>query len=422
MVIKPGLLRPVKPVPALAARTLNLPLNGSIGAGTFSRNSNAWNPETGAVAPHNVFLNSATGVTQSITLTAVPQVLSFKGTGSITITGTGSGTLAGTGATNRVSLAFTPTAGSATFTVTGTCTEVQVNQYSLTDYVVTVGSAVYSPRYVSGGMLIEESSTNVFLNSQGVAAVTQNIALTTAGTGKWTCSVFGAGTVTSSAGTATATGYGAATVGTPNTITVTGNGTVTYTVAGATAATIVNVENLPYATSPIVTGSGTVTRPAETLTHAAATFLTAATGTVACWTRINLAIQASATTKMVFDHRTPTNNIAMYKSTASRYEVFTANNAGTISTFGVTTTLTAGWHHFAVSWANPGKLQFWIDGLEQAGTITNPNVPANLAASFSIGYQTSSSAQADQTIDSLMIYNRPLTAPEVLQLYRSDRR
>ena len=57
--------------------------------------------------------------------------LSIFGTGSVTLSGTGSGTLAGTGASNRVSLTFTPTAGSCTFTVTG----------SVTSAMLEVGSA-----------------------------------------------------------------------------------------------------------------------------------------------------------------------------------------------------------------------------------------------------------------------------------------
>ena len=57
--------------------------------------------------------------TQSITSVATQQTLSFTGTGSVTLSGTATGTLTGTGANNRVPLAFTPTAGTLTLTVSG---------------------------------------------------------------------------------------------------------------------------------------------------------------------------------------------------------------------------------------------------------------------------------------------------------------
>ena len=74
----------------------------------------------------NLFLNSAVGVTQNITVAAVAYTLSFRGTGTITLTGTSTaGPLVGTGTANRVTLTFTPTAGTLTLTVTGSCTNVQ---------------------------------------------------------------------------------------------------------------------------------------------------------------------------------------------------------------------------------------------------------------------------------------------------------
>jgi hypothetical protein len=65
----------------------------------------------------NMVLNSATVVTQTITTAAVANTLSFYGTGTITLSGTFEEALVGTGETNRVSLTFTPTAGSLVLTV-----------------------------------------------------------------------------------------------------------------------------------------------------------------------------------------------------------------------------------------------------------------------------------------------------------------
>ena len=91
----------------------------------------------------NRLLNSATVVTQTITTTAVDNTLSFYGTGTITLSGTFSGSLVGTGEANRVSLTFTPTAGSLVLTVSGTCTngQLELGSYA-TSYIPTTTSTV----------------------------------------------------------------------------------------------------------------------------------------------------------------------------------------------------------------------------------------------------------------------------------------
>jgi len=75
----------------------------------------------------NVLLNSAVLSTQSVTVPASVQALSFYGTGTITLSGAFTGSLVGTGPyPSRASLIFTPTAGVLTLTVTGSVLNAQL--------------------------------------------------------------------------------------------------------------------------------------------------------------------------------------------------------------------------------------------------------------------------------------------------------
>lgn len=92
----------------------------------------------------NLLLNSATLSTQSVTVTAAQHVLSFYGTGTVTLSGASTaGPLAGTGANDRVDLLFTPSAGSLTLTVNGSVTNAQLEEGSFpTSYIPTTSSTV----------------------------------------------------------------------------------------------------------------------------------------------------------------------------------------------------------------------------------------------------------------------------------------
>ncbi len=91
----------------------------------------------------NLFLNSATLVTQNVTTTATAYTLSFYGTGTVTLTGTSTaGPLTGSGATTRVTQTFTPTAGTLTATVSGSVTNAQIEAGAFaTSYFATTGAS-----------------------------------------------------------------------------------------------------------------------------------------------------------------------------------------------------------------------------------------------------------------------------------------
>jgi len=136
----------------------------------------------------NLLVNSATVVTQTITTTAVANTLSFYGTGTITLSGTFSGTLVGTGASNRVSLTFTPTAGNLVLTISGSCTngQLEIGAYA-TSYIPTTTSTVTrnADNIVSGSItdLIGQTEGVLFVESAALANdLTQRIASISDGT------------------------------------------------------------------------------------------------------------------------------------------------------------------------------------------------------------------------------------------------
>ena len=75
----------------------------------------------------NLLLGTDSLATQSVTVTAVEHILSFYGTGTVTLSGASTaGPLVGTGADDRVSLTFTPSAASLTLTVSGSVNFAQL--------------------------------------------------------------------------------------------------------------------------------------------------------------------------------------------------------------------------------------------------------------------------------------------------------
>lgn len=96
----------------------------------------------------NLLLNSDTLATQNVTVTAALHTLHFTGTGTVTLSGASTaGPLVGTGTgeQNRVSLQFTPTAGTLTLTVTGTVSNAQLETGVQTSYIPTAGAQVTRP-------------------------------------------------------------------------------------------------------------------------------------------------------------------------------------------------------------------------------------------------------------------------------------
>ena len=91
----------------------------------------------------NLVFPSANATTQTRTVTATAHTLSFYGTGTVTLLGVATSTLVGTGINNKVSLTFTPTAGSLILTVSGSVINWQLEVGSnATSYIPTTTATV----------------------------------------------------------------------------------------------------------------------------------------------------------------------------------------------------------------------------------------------------------------------------------------
>ena len=91
----------------------------------------------------NLVFPSDIATTQTRTVTATAHTLSFYGTGTVTLSGVATGTLNGTGINNKVSLTFTPTAGSLILTVSGSVNNWQLEAGSnATSYIPTTTTSV----------------------------------------------------------------------------------------------------------------------------------------------------------------------------------------------------------------------------------------------------------------------------------------
>jgi hypothetical protein len=123
----------------------------------------------------NLLLNSATLSTQSVTVAAAANTLSFYGTGTVTLTGVSTaGPLVGTGANNRVSLTFTPTVGVLVLTVSGSVTNAQLEAGAFaTSYIPTVASTV--TRAADVASITGSNFSSWYNHSEGTMAVTASI-------------------------------------------------------------------------------------------------------------------------------------------------------------------------------------------------------------------------------------------------------
>ena len=119
----------------------------------------------------NLYFNNAVLETQDVSTTTEAHTVSFFGTGTVTFSGTYVGSLVGTGVNDRVELTFTPTAGTLTSTVTGSCTNAQIESYIYaTTPVTTTGSTAtrLQDTIKDGGSLAAFAHTDAIFQLKGI--------------------------------------------------------------------------------------------------------------------------------------------------------------------------------------------------------------------------------------------------------------
>ena len=139
----------------------------------------------------NLLLNSGTLSTQSATVAATGNTLSFTGTGTVTLSGVSTvGPLVGTGTgeNNRVSLTFTPTAGTLTLTVSGTVTNAQLEAGSTpSSYIpTTTATATRAAETLTvPAANLPYNNTNMSIQMDGKMTYANTTAVETVGFFKW---------------------------------------------------------------------------------------------------------------------------------------------------------------------------------------------------------------------------------------------
>jgi len=77
------------------------------------------------------------------------------------------------------------------------------------------------------------------------------------------------------------------------------------------------------------------------------------------------------------------------------------------------------WHHAAIVWDGTNTAIIYLDGVSESSGTSGPPTPDRKNRPFTIGVHASISAYFGGIIDDVRVYDRPLTAEEVWQLYQA---
>ena len=366
---------------------------------------------TGAItsAPNELLLNNATLSTQDVTVSpAWNYMLSFYGTGSVTLSGSATGALSGTGANNQVYLKINaPTAGTLTLTVSGSVTSAMLSALTYesapraSDFRLVTSAAYYGPAfdydpvsYAGLGLRVEESRTNLFLNSGSPATQT----ITVASGSAYSISFYGTGVLTLSGALTkvmtggaypTRTTYTGTTSTTSLVVTVTTLGTMSYP----------QVELGGFATSATPTAASSVTRAADMVS------LQGAARATAQGTRASIIVATSG----ILGGTNPT-----VIGSPSSWLMYNGNSS--TQTYNGSSSLRAGFGILILSGSVRNGVSFAPSERLVANSLGNYNQDANSVGSLSgltLGYSGLGATYLNGRITNIAIYARDLTPPQL---------
>ena len=234
------------------------------------------------------------------------------------------------------------------------------------------------PRWGDRGLLIEGARTNAFLNA-GAPVSHTSPALAA---GYHTLSVVGSGTVAVAANSATGSGFGTASTGSPVTFLLTGGGTVDFTVTGSPARA--QCENGAWPTSFIETAGSPASRAADSVVIAgidSAPWYNPAEGTLAVAAEFvtesaALALQPTAQFVAIFSNGTNSEIVAGFNrnGTFDAINVFLREAGVNRVLGGMTPPPGPGRHVMATAWRS-GDSAFAVDGALATMTTDDPFTP-----------------------------------------------
>lgn len=232
--------------------------------------------------------------------------------------------------------------------------------------------ATNEPRFLAGGVKVEPARTNHLLNS--AVPATQTTA--SLATGTYCLWVIGSGSATSSAGSATGSGFGAATAGVPNVFTLTVAGTINVTVSGSLDRFQLELSAAP---TTFITTSGVVATRAVEQLYCTTALISANSGMLA----IDLSLDFVDQTVVPIGLATSSFSDTLYYSPAVGGAVAIIGSSS-IGTTGGLSIQASGRNKFALGYRS-GQVLSALNGVFSSGVLSSPAPYTPWASRLSLG-------------------------------------
>jgi len=294
--------------------------------------------------------------------------------------------------------------GTVTFSRSGSATywDSAGTRQTAGSQVARFGYIYYDGAWVGPWLVREPAATNHVLNSAAPATQTTG----SLGTGIYTLWVEGSGSCAVAAGTATITGAGTASSGTPVVFSVTVSGTVVLTVSGS--PTLFQLENKPCPTSYIATTAAPATRNADSVSITPANNVNVTTGTFLASVFLEASVPvASGTGSIHFIQFTGGTTTDAFYRNINLEPIRNHDSTSTLSLSGNTWVVKP--YKVALTWGGAVRAIYNItDGLSTSGSFDGN---LSTGTTLNLGYTGDMAGHYERDI---YIFNRALSAAEVV--------